>query len=180
MDEAVCIASGPSLRPIDCARVRVWRNADPARGVVVTNNTFRLCPWADALYAMDNEWWRVYGDEVERTFEGVTYSRYGEYGTRRVTQHGSNSGAGAILLAAMLGAKRIMLVGYDCKVEGRRHWHEDHKKPLGNCESVLRWPEYFRKAAELLAGVAVVNCTPGSALDVFPMGALEHELSISE
>jgi hypothetical protein len=129
---------------------------------------------------MDNEWWRVYGDEVKHTFQGVTYSRYGEYGTRRVAQHGSNSGAGAILLAATLGARQIMLLGYDCKIDGKRHWHEDHKRPLGNCESAHRWPEYFRKAAELLSGVDVVNCTPGSALDVFPMGELEYELSISE
>ena len=178
MREAVCIASGPSLRPIDCARVRVWRDAGPARGVVVTNNTFRLCPWSDALYAMDNEWWRVYGEEVRRTFEGATYSRYGNYGTKPVLQHGRNSGAGALLLAAQLGAKRILMLGYDCK--GNKHWHANHKKPLGNCESQLRWPEYFRKAKDLLAGVEVINCTEGTALDVFPLGELAHELSIAE
>lgn len=176
MDEAVCIASGPSLEAIDCTLVRHWRDAKDGRGVVVTNNTFRACPWADALYAMDNEWWRQYGKEVAETFDGDTYSRYGNYGTKPVLQHGHNSGAGAILLAAHLGAKRIILIGYDCKPGAKKHWHEDHKRPLGNCESMPRWFGHFEKVAQLMPDIRVVNCSRDTALRVFPRGVLIDEL----
>lgn len=176
MREVVCIASGPSLAESDCALVRHWRGQDDGRGVVVTNTTFRMCPWADALYGMDNEWWRVYGDEVADVFEGTCYSRFGNYGTFRVNDHGHNSGAGAILLAAALGAERIILLGYDCSVENGKHWHPDHRRPLKNCESVGRWPEHFREAKAKLDGVDIVNASRSTALDVFPVATLESVL----
>jgi len=173
MDEAVCIASGPSLTREDCALVKAWQGE--SRGVVVVNNTYVLCPWADALYAMDNEWWRVHLGCVYNYFTGTLYSRYGNYGTHRVADHGRNSGAGAILLAASLGAKRILLLGYDCQTGERKHWHEDHEKPLGNCESMIHWPGHFQKVKDSIES-EVINCSRSTALTVFPRGTLEDEL----
>lgn len=173
--EAVCIASGPSLTISDCDAVRSWRDAEECRFVVVTNNTFKICPWADALYAMDNEWWRQYGKRVSDEFGGVTFSRYGEYGTRKVSIHGSNSGAGAILLAAEIGAKRIVLLGYDCQQSGKKHWHQDHKHPLGNCESMPHWEKHFQFVADHVE-VPIVNASRETALDCFPLRRLEDEL----
>lgn len=176
MRAVVCIASGPSLTETDCASVQSWRDSGEDRGVVVTNTTFRLCPWADALYGMDNEWWRVYGDEVAEVFQGTCYSRYGNYGTYAVNDHGHNSGAGAILLAAALGATRIILLGYDCSVSHKKHWHEDHRKPLGNCESISRWPGYFKEVREKLIDIEILNATRQTSLDVFPLVSLESVL----
>ena len=51
----VCIASGPSLTAEDCELVR-----ESGCPVIVTNTTFRLCPWADMLYAFDRPWWNHY------------------------------------------------------------------------------------------------------------------------
>src|SRR5690606_31872717 len=80
--EAVCIASGPSLTADDCDLVRRWRSAGEAAGeaqageaaqeraVVVVNTTFRLAPWADALFAMDENWWKHHHEEVAATFTG--------------------------------------------------------------------------------------------------------------
>src|SRR5690606_18678370 len=102
----VCIASGPSLNKEDCEQVRRWREvaaeAGEARGVVVANTTFRLCPWADALYAMDRAWWDVHLAEVKATFRGELLSRRNSLGIRdaRLPIGTSNSGAGAIALAA--------------------------------------------------------------------------------
>jgi len=173
---AVCIASGPSLTEKDCLSVRRWRDSAKGRGVVVTNTTFRLCPWADALYGMDNEWWRVYGDEVAKTFAGATYSRFGNYGTRRVRIHGHNSGAGAILLASNLGAKRIILLGYDGGFVGRRHWHDDHKRPLGNCESVAKWSGHFESVRQALTDTEILNASRETRLSAFPVVSLESVL----
>lgn len=177
--EAVCIASGPSLTNADCDAVRAWRDSRSDRFVVVTNNTHTLCPWADYLYAMDNEWWRQHGKEVRATFTGNTYSRYGNYGTQKIpVHHGDNSGAGAILLAHYSGAKKIVLLGYDCqRTGGKSHWHKDHIKPLGNTQSMPHWHKYFKECRRSIPdSVEIINCTRETALTAFPLKGLEDEL----
>lgn len=177
MTEAVCIASGPSLTLDDCDAVRAWRDSRSDRFVVVTNNTFQWCPWADYLFAMDNEWWRQHGKAVNEVFSGKTYSRYGNYGSQKTPVfHGDNSGAGAILLADYFAASRILLLGYDCQHTGNKtHWHGDHKKPLGNTQSMPHWPKFFKAASEIISA-EVVNVTRETALDVWVTGRMEDEL----
>ena len=84
-------------------------------------------------------------------------------------------------MAVLLGAKQIVLLGYDMKFGpgGEKHWHEDHTKSsnpaIGQIE---RWLAAFETLPPDLekAGVEVVNCTPGSALTCFPMAKLEEVL----
>lgn len=140
-----------------------------------------MAPWADALYAMDRAWWRVHIDEVRRVFGGVLWSPLvGIAGVKRVNFGGPiprNSGAGAIGLAARLGARRIVLLGYDVQLpEGRAHWHGDHPKGLGNAGSIGQWPEQFRLLARTLAGLEVVNASRSTALECFPRESLEDAL----
>lgn len=52
----VVVASGPSLVRDDCETLRAAR-ADGRCKVVAVNDAFRLCPWADAIYACDAAWW---------------------------------------------------------------------------------------------------------------------------
>lgn len=94
-------------------------------------------------------------------------------------RHGSNSGYAAINLAVHLGAKRILLLGYDMRLEnGRSNWH-DELRPFASPslyeQSML---PHFATLVEPLGklGVEVVNCTPGSALDAFPKATLEDAL----
>jgi hypothetical protein len=128
---------------------------------------------------MDRAWWRVYGDEVARTFAGECWAPFG--GDARLRRTGArrqpNSGAGAIALGAHLGARRIVLLGYDCqKTGGRAHWHADHPGGLGNAGTVGHWPALFRTLARELQGVDVINCSRATALDAFPRRALEEVL----
>lgn len=92
------------------------------------------------------------------------------------TAPGKNSGFQAINLAVLAGAKRIPLLGID----GRPgHFHGGHPRPT---------PEHFYDAmrrafsaaekAFLDAGVSVVNCSPGSAVDSFPKMKLEDALAV--
>lgn len=94
---------------------------------------------------------------------------------------GQNSGAGAIAVAAALGARRIVLVGYDCKhaADGRRHWHGDHAKGAGagNAGSVSKWPAQFRDLVSHLRGATVINASRDTALTVFPRMPLEEALA---
>jgi len=63
-----CIASGPSLTPEDVDAVR-----DKARTIVI-NDSYRLAPWADALYAADLKWWHVHHERAKQDFDGRMYS----------------------------------------------------------------------------------------------------------
>lgn len=129
---------------------------------------------------MDRAWWKVHHVEAQ-SFKGrkITHFR-NEYGAERIRfQHGGNSGGGAISLAAHLGARRIVLLGYDCKhgKDGKRHWHGDHPKGLGNANVIDKWPRHFRDLSLRLKGIEIVNSTRDTALDVFPLMSLEDALS---
>src|SRR5690242_9018703 len=123
------IASGPSLTAEDCERVRAAGLA-----TIVTNTSFRLCPWADVLYAFDFKWWRVYREEVELVFRGRRFSQvtFPPPGVESVKgwpgfRSFGNSGATAVSFAILCGAREIVLLGYDCQLTGgRSHHHGDH------------------------------------------------------
>jgi hypothetical protein len=129
---------------------------------------------------MDRAWWQQYQGEVRDVFRGELWAPLsGMPGVRRAQfARQDNSGAGAIALAASLGAGRILLLGYDAqKTNGKAHWHADHPKGLGNAGSVRYWPQQFRKLAQQLpAGVSVVNASRVTALDVFPRANLQVAL----
>lgn len=155
-ETVVCVASGPSAKDVD---LNIGRGK--AKFIVV-NDSWRLCPWADALYACDPQWWRlVYSREVkshqgppkEHEFEGIRITQdmdcAREFGLRRVTLMrkvdkllnktpgllgwGGNSGFHAVNIAVQGGASKIILVGYDMvSKDGQFHWHKKHTEGLNN------------------------------------------------
>lgn len=138
---------------------------------------------------MDKVWWSHYLEEIERDFAGMRCSHGVRSGVQRVRggyfREGSqNSGAGAIALAAEWGAKRIILLGYDCqKTGGKAHWHGDHPaknrkgERMGNAGSIGKWPEQFRRLRQHLRGATVINASRETALSVFPRMPLEEALA---
>ena len=82
------------------------------------------------------------------------------------------------LEAEHAGAAQLLLFGFD--MQGG-HWHDPHPWPLyqGDDGHFPRWIARFKVlAAELAArSVEVLNCTPNSALDAFPMALLEDALA---
>jgi hypothetical protein len=184
----VCIASGPSLTQADVDYVRGKCDA-----VIVVNNCYQLAPWADALYACDYRWWNEHRGVM--AFKGLKYSlqrQSGKWKGVKVLQNtgpdglerkpnglktGRNSGYQAMNLAFHLGAKRIVLLGYDMQyTHGKSHWHGDH--PWGGKPPVQSFRGMFRGIVGPLAkeGVSVVNCTRETSLDCFPLMALEEAL----
>lgn len=90
----------------------------------------------------------------------------------------TNSGAAALAQAAWWGAKRIVLLGYDCQhTGGRKHWHADHPGKLGNADGVADWPAQFAVVLPRLRGIEVVNASRETALCLFPRASLEEALS---
>lgn len=141
-ETCVILAGGPSLLGFDITSIP--RNR--AR-VIAINDSWRLCPWADALYFCDEPWW---DDQIKRNLtalDGRTrftdtvfrgcWIKGGEMSeefhprvrTLRFTgqagletdpvalKHGNNSGYAAINLAYHFGVKRIILLGYDMHVQ---------------------------------------------------------------
>jgi hypothetical protein len=92
--------------------------------------------------------------------------------------HGGNGGYQAINLAALAGAARIVLLGYDLKdTGGKPNWHAEHK--VKRPERAMRgWPARYRElAAELKAdGVEVINASEETVLDAFPRRPLAELL----
>lgn len=172
-----CIASGPSLTAEDCERVR-----QSGMPVVVTNTTFRMCPWADALFGFDAKWWRHYGAEVEQTFQGEKFCPSPlavTHGAQVLALGYRNSGVCAVALAMSRGAARVVMLGYDCMfLNGRRHWHSDHPAPMENASTIAEWDAQFKTLAKRARrqGVEVLNASRRTRLAHFPLVSLEDAL----
>lgn len=138
------------------------------------------------LYACDADWWHKYFEQVKDlgpelwTQDIDTYRKYklnfvhakrGEGLGRGTTIHwGANSGYQAINLAYLWGAKRILLLGYDCKnIDGKAHWFGQHPQGLNRNQPLDEWKRNFPQLAADLQdeGVEVINCSPDSALTCF-------------
>lgn len=162
-------------------RFRSWR-------VMAINCTWRLVPWADALYAGDHQWWDRYGEEAQafagekwtcdsraaqrfklnRVKVGIGHGLCREPGK---VNSGGNSGYQAVNLAWHFGARQIVLLGFDMHRNSGAHWHGEHEGMLSAPAShIAVWRNRFESLAQDLRadGVSVVNATEGSALQWFP------------
>jgi len=192
-ERAVIIAGGPSLTQAQVTYTKEAQITQEVR-VIAINNAFTIAPWADLLYACDGNWWRHHPDALE--FEGMKVTQDATVqGTLRIPSvnekglsldplrinQGANSGYQAINLAVLLGAFEIILLGFDMKAKGsHRHWHADHPSGLNN-PSDSNFESWIKNFDEMLpdldrAGVRVINCSPGSALEAFPIANLEDVL----
>jgi len=88
-----------------------------------------------------------------------------------------NSGAAAISVAANAGAKRIILLGFDMKLNenNKQHWHglygtarrkKIEPKKLPFARHLHGFPMIARDAKE--RDIEIINACPDSAIDVFP------------
>jgi len=190
-DTAVVVASGPSAKgvPLDLARGR-------AR-VIAINESWRLAPWADVLYAADHQWWQkgkgfpefrglrvAQGDAAPKMYRGI--KQVGLVRTGQIVREpkgilaagsdregrGANSGFQALNLAVQFGAKKIILVGYDMRVDLGFHWHGRHPDGMNNPNKggIARWAKVLDRASRYLRvlGVEVLNASAVSALRAYP------------
>lgn len=93
---------------------------------------------------------------------------------------GSNSGYQAVNLAYLLGAKKIILLGYDMQTDGDQvHFfgkHPYHQRSGSPSNSLMKdWCEKFVALARdlKLEGVEVINATRKTALTAFDHQELE-------
>lgn len=197
MKIAVC-ASGPSLTKDDCDKVR-----EKCDLVIAVNDTWRMVD-ADHLYGADFNWWNKHHAEVRECFDGQCWScetpkktNWGKNSAEGITllrcetdpsvdsglatdpgcvNSGGNSGYQAINLALHLGAKTIILLGFDmCWNGGKAHWFGNHPKGLNNAEP-NKYIAAFRTIKPESHGIEIVNCSRYTALDAFPCRDLDDAL----
>ncbi|MCR4331299.1 MAG: hypothetical protein NUV34_01125 [Sulfuricaulis sp.] len=96
---------------------------------------------------------------------------------------GGNSGFQALNFGVLAGAKSILLLGYDAREpigNAPSHWFGHHPKR----EPVAAYALYrqsMKAAAGAIksAGVRVLNCSPGSAIDCFEKIKIEDALLLA-
>lgn len=101
-------------------------------------------------------------------------------GVGGVIYTGGNGGYQAINLAYFLGARKIILLGYDMqRSQNKSHWHGDHPSALNRSCNFKTWLKNYKDLARDLrgAGVACVNASRNTALDCFQKVTLEEALT---
>lgn len=203
---AVLIGGGESLTVAQAHYVGVAHAAGQVR-VIAVNDAYRVAPFADLCYFADAEWWTWHKDRLDfQAFAGQKCSisdsaaqitdaavhilqnangRGNSYGLSLDPKQivtGKNSGYQALNIAVLAGAKTIILLGFDAReptATSKTHWFGDHPK----IEPVTAYADYRRafsvaEAAINAAGVHVINCSPGSAINSFPKMALDDALAL--
>ena len=190
----VVIASGPGLTEAQCVCASDASLEEKVWTISVNDSWSKSYP--DVAYAGDFLWWKVYHQDLKRNFapfrlwtqDAAAHERFGINRVRGVNRSGlgenciytgGNSGYQAINLAYLWKAKKIILLGFTMReIDGKKHWHADHPKPLVQQILPGEWRHKFDPLAKDLEarGVEVVNCDPLSALTCFRMSTIEKEL----
>ncbi len=181
---AVIICTGQSAGRIDLEPARRFAR-------IVVNDGHILAPDADVLYACDPRWWNFHGPGVCKSFGGEKFcpdpeiaKRFGIQSIQIERKAGlsrrdgiiftggvvGNSGAQAINLAFLFGARRIVLVGMDM---GGDHFFGKHPKAMGSTDS--GYEGMIRSMAQMAAelhseGVEIINTSDVSRIGYWPGG----------
>jgi hypothetical protein len=189
------IASGPSAK-----KAGVEQLQGKAR-VIAINESWQLVPWADMLYGCDGNWWTLH-DGVPK-FKGMKISQdhnacvlYKDIKEIKIVDRkcdellmdvpghvgaGGNSGFQSLNLAAQFLPNRILLVGYDMRVDFGEHWHSRYQMPLSNPhpnDNLPRWRRAIDAAYDRLGqfGIECINCSPVSLLKAYPKMTIAEAL----
>lgn len=92
---------------------------------------------------------------------------------------GGNSGFHALNLVAQFAAAKIILVGYDMRLDKGLHWHAKHEGNNPLQKNVDRWRKSIDNASVVFdaLGVPVINASPISTLLAYPKMSLQEALA---
>lgn len=195
------IGGGPSLLNLDLTPLQHKR-------VIGVNQAYKLGTLVDLVWYGDKQWYPRQFPKInefkgliatcsaeaqpKRRYKRVRYvgrSKQGgiEHKKRTHIAWNGNSGASAINVAFWLGAKRVVLLGFDAqlpedKINGRTHWHDDYERRIDKRKGTLvdiytnymkYWPVLAKEAGNI--GLEIITTTPNSGLkDLFSYKPLEE------
>lgn len=185
------IGGGPSLSDFNWAGLI-------GKKTIAINKALLSYPNADILYWTDSRVYGWYKEEFDK-FKGLKYtirhhpsytsdvkvlrksSKFGLEDAKDGLCHGNNSGYAAINLAYLLGAKRIVLLGYDMRNEGSKgHYHDGYPVPVtGDNIYKDQFIPGFQILADLLKEkkIEVYNASINSSLKVWQRISFNQALS---
>lgn len=194
------VGGGPSLRTFDMDRLS-------GLNVIGCNEAFILGPrLVQGIFFSDAKWFvrrnreleeycnrggSVFTHEEALRFHNLPWlkvlKRSSEHLSTDSVIFGRNSGSGAINLALLLGARRVFLLGFDCKQsDNKQHnnWHDNYKKyhratfvpPFHNF--IYGMLMVSKTLNQKFPGCEVINLGPDSALDVFPKKHVDDILPV--
>jgi hypothetical protein len=196
----VIVGGGPSLIGFDFNRLR------GAHVLAVKGSIFDI-PWADAGFGLDwprfEEWraklmalpmriyWAVPGDRIEecQVSENITYLERldGEDLTTDASKVfvGGTSGFGALQVAIMKRATKIVLLGYDYNgnyspgADFRHNQQRYEKKRKQERQNWEAWASYFDAIEGKIRtrGVEVINACPMSSVTAFRKTTIHDALT---
>lgn len=209
---AFVLGGGPSINKLDLEKLRQCREHDVNQyRTIAVNTAGKVAPWADILYFSDkafSEW--EWNQELIEDFPGlvvttehkyenhprVKYLGHAKRGTQKwllnnnpgLLARGTNSGFAACMLARELGARPIILLGFDMRpvwVKNPEHkngeeklhnFHKEHGRKVADNRYETQFMRPFADVAEALKeeGTEIINATPGSAMDIFPIANPEE------
>ena len=191
------IGGGPSVAGADLClnyekRRRLFENH-----VIGVNNAGFLDEGVDILFFGDGKWhdWNkgrlkshntiiVTNNPKFENFPRIRcLARDGAFGLiskrRDSLKWNSSSGGAAIALAALLGAKKIVLIGFDMHhVNNKKNFHVEHleRNPINApYKRHLKCFPFIAHDAKKL-GITIINTTFGSAITAFPIQSLSEVL----
>lgn len=157
------------------------------------NDAFLLGDWIDISWFGDSRWFEWNKNKLSQ-FPGLKacccphmVKKSKEIGVK-VLQRGKSlgldpnscrvswnhtSGSSAISLAANLGARKIVLLGFDMHISNQvdHNWHENHKVQLKDKNDPYpRFLNAFEQIAEDAEkrGIEIINCSMNSTIKQFP------------
>jgi len=192
------LGGGPSLNKVNFDLIK-------DKHVLGVNQAYQLGDWVDACYSGDRRWYYWNVSQLPN-YKGTMYTSYPTFQARkgcptinlgRISSHGisdksrhsiawnGNSGASAINVAYWLGARRVVLLGFDMQREGGRfNWHDKYP-PTKRSKKDNRYPTPYRRFLKCWRQVAIdakrleleiLNATPDSKITLFPSVLLEDTL----
>jgi hypothetical protein len=180
---AICVANGPSLTRSDC------EIAEKSGAFILgVNDSYRICSLS-ALYAADHSWWAEHSaatadldclkfkPEPKRTVDSVTgiEGKQGKDLTAKRLNYGGHGGFQALHLALIWGAKKVLLLGYDCKgSKSHRHWFGNHPGKLDKESQYSSWVKTYNSAKK--PDTPIINVTRDTAITCFPRMTIEEAL----
>jgi len=164
--------------------------------VIAVNMAFKLGDWIDIVFFGDTGFWKAHKVDLLQ-FKGLRVScangddqdmriKYVKQITPNNPEHikgictkesmvcwNNNSGSAAINFAVHLGAKRIILLGFDMTLDGgnNQHWHKYYTSPLQTVKSTMKnhMKGFLDMAADLKRlGIECINANPDSKIEEFP------------
>lgn len=168
--------------------------------VIGVNMAFKIGNWVDMVFWGDKKWYLTNRAAVA-SFKGLKVTCHPYFANGRFPNEGiknvlkdtarskgisqrpnsvswnANSGSAAISIAAHMGATKIILVGFDMKLDVgfKQHWHSEYgamnrkgatPKSLPFNRHLSGFPHIARDALRM--GITIINACPDSAIACFP------------